>query len=153
DLPPPYRSVGMSSLRDGAHRASASGAAQTPAHEARTGELPRGASSRPSDPSRAERHTSTTGSSPRRPSATPRAGSAAPHRSDTVAPRDPEDREPPVMKNPDVREGTEFPATVVFILIKGLKDCSDAPKVPNALRALNEALRGVDPGAFVLGTL
>src|SRR5262249_17229161 len=66
---------------------------------------------------------------------------------------DPEDREPPVMKNPDVREGTEFPATVVFILIKGLKDCSDAPKVPNALRALNEALRGVDPGAFVLGTL
>jgi class 3 adenylate cyclase len=61
--------------------------------------------------------------------------------------------EHPVMKNPDVREGTELPATVVFVLIKGLKDCSDAPKVPNALRALNEALRGVDASAFVLSTI
>jgi hypothetical protein len=39
------------------------------------------------------------------------------------------------------------------ILIKGLKDCRDAPKVPNALRALNEALRGVDASAFVLSTI
>jgi hypothetical protein len=36
---------------------------------------------------------------------------------------------------------------------KGIKDCRDAPKVPNALRALNEALRGVDASAFVLSTI
>ena len=57
------------------------------------------------------------------------------------------------MKNPDLREGTEFPAAVVFVLIHGLKDCSDAPHVPNALRALNDALRGVDASAFVLSTI
>ena len=71
----------------------------------------------------------------------------------TAVRRDPEDMESPVMKNPDVHEGTEFPATVVLVLLKGLRDCSDTPKVQNALRALNEALRGVDPGAFVLSTL
>jgi class 3 adenylate cyclase len=57
------------------------------------------------------------------------------------------------MENPDLREGAEFAATVVFVLVKGLKDCLDAPKVPNALRALNEAIRDIDPHAFVLSAL
>jgi class 3 adenylate cyclase len=56
-------------------------------------------------------------------------------------------------KNPDAREGTEFAANIVFVVIKDLKACTDAPKVPNALRALNEALRGIDSDAFVLSTL
>lgn len=55
--------------------------------------------------------------------------------------------------NPVLNEGTEFPATVLFVLLKGLKECTDGPRIPNALAALNDALRDVNPAAFVLSTI
>jgi class 3 adenylate cyclase len=57
------------------------------------------------------------------------------------------------MKNPEIEEGAELPAAVVFVVLAGLKDCTDGPMIPNALRALNYALRGVDSGVFVLSTI
>jgi class 3 adenylate cyclase len=82
----------------------------------------------------------------------------APYRSavpphDAPAQQESSGEEAAYISNPERREGTEFPTTVVFVVIQGLKDCSDAPKVPSALRSLNEALRRVQPGAFVLSTI
>lgn len=59
----------------------------------------------------------------------------------------------PLFKNPDIPAGTEFLASVVFVHIGRLKDCSDGPRIPRALRALSEALREVDSSAFVLTAL
>ncbi len=56
-------------------------------------------------------------------------------------------------RNPKIREGADFPATVVFILVQDLIDCTDGPMIPDALSALNAALRGVDASAFVLSTI
>jgi hypothetical protein len=65
----------------------------------------------------------------------------------------PNSPECPHFENPDVPEDADFLASVVFVLIEGLKDCLDGPRVHSALAVLNDALREIDSSAFVLSTL
>lgn len=57
------------------------------------------------------------------------------------------------LEKPDVPEDADLLANVLFVLIEGLKDCLDGPRIPRALGALNAALREIDSSAFVLSTL
>lgn len=54
-------------------------------------------------------------------------------------------------RGPDVEDGADFSAAIVFIALKDLKSCSDAPQIPSALTALHAGLKDVN--AYILGTL